>query len=225
MSEINNSNQTNINNNSMKKLILGILALVLILPAYADNKNKQLEKARKKELNTKLKEYKKGKWEILGSRTLEYSLANHYDKLNNLGENGHEVEGISTKSVSKNTGKQAAINNAVITYAQEAGSTLQGRVISDINANMTDPTGEFENFFAAYERLVEKEIRGEMEPSYSIIHDNGDGTYEIRTYFIVDENRASKARMRALEQAFQESEAAKKYADQISDFVREGFQE
>lgn len=209
----------------MKKLILGILALVLILPAYADNKNKQLEKARKKELNTKLKEYKKGKWEILGSRTLEYSLASHYDKLNNLGENGHEVEGISTKSVSKNTGKQAAINNAVITYAQEAGSTLQGRVISDINANMTDPTGEFENFFAAYERLVEKEIRGEMEPSYSIIHDNGDGTYEIRTYFIVDENRASKARMRALEQAFQESEAAKKYADQISDFVREGFQE
>ena len=209
----------------MKKLILGILALVLILPAYADNKNKQLEKARKKELNTKLKEYKNGGWEILGSRTLEYSLANHYDKLNNLGENGHEVEGISTKSVSKNTGKQAAINNAVITYAQEAGSTLQGRVISDINANMTDPTGEFENFFAAYERLVEKEIRGEMEPSYSIIHDNGDGTYEIRTYFIVDENRASKARMRALEQAFQESEAAKKYADQISDFVREGFQE
>ena len=209
----------------MKKLILGILALVLILPAYADNKNKQLEKARKKELNTKLKEYKNGGWEILGSRTLEYSLASHYDKLNNLGENGHEVEGISTKSVSKNTGKQAAINNAVITYAQEAGSTLQGRVISDINANMTDPTGEFENFFAAYERLVEKEIRGEMEPSYSIIHDNGDGTYEIRTYFIVDENRASKARMRALEQAFQESEAAKKYADQISDFVREGFQE
>ena len=135
----------------MKRLIFGLLAIALLMPLYAGAANKQLEKAREKELKTKLKEYKKGKWEVLGSRTLEFSLANHYDRLNNLGEDGHEVEGISTKSKSKNVGKQAAINNAVVTYAQEAGSTLQGRVVSDMNANGTDVAGEFDNFYAAYE--------------------------------------------------------------------------
>lgn len=209
----------------MKKLIFCLLSLALLMPLYAGAENKALEKARKKELKTKLKEYKKGKWEILGSRTLEYSLAAHYDKLNTLGEDGHEVEGISTRSKSKNVGKQTAINNAVITYAQEAGSTLQGRVVSDLNANDADVAGEFANFYAAYERLVEKEIRNEMEPSYTIIHTNPDGTYEIRTYFIISESAASKARQRAVEEALKNSEAAQKYADKISGFVKESFQE
>ena len=120
----------------MKKIIAFIVALVLLVPAYADAANKALEKARNKELKTKLKEYKKGKWEILGSRTLEFSLAKHYDRLNELGDDGHEVEGISTRTKSKNTGKQMAINNAAITYAQEAGSSLQGRVVADMK-----PTG------------------------------------------------------------------------------------
>ncbi len=207
----------------MKKLIVAMLAFILLAPAYAGAENKQLEKARDKELKTKLKEYKKGKWEVLGSRTMEFSLAKHYDRLNELGEDGHEVEGISTKSKSKNTGKQAAINNAVITYAQEAGSTLQGRVVSDMNANGVSPDAEFDNFYAAYERLVEKEIRNEMEPSYSIIRTNPDGTYEIRTYFIVAESAAAKARQRALDEALKSSEAAQKYGDKISGFVKEAF--
>ncbi len=132
-------------------------------------------------------------------------------------------KGIYASTKSKNTGKQAAINNAVITYAQEAGSTLKGRVISDLNANGVDPAGEFDNFYAAYERLVEKEIRGEMQPSYTIIRTNPDKTYEIRTYFIVSELAASRARMRALEEAMKASEAAQKHAAKISEFVKQGF--
>ncbi|MDE5552560.1 MAG: hypothetical protein K2I91_05095 [Muribaculaceae bacterium] len=207
----------------MKRLIIGLMAMLMLVPAYTEAANKQLEKARKKEFAQKLKEYKKGKWEVLGSRTLDYALANHYDRLNTLGEDAHEVEGISTRTKSKNNGKQAAINNAVITYAQEAGSTLQGRVVSDMNANGADPAGEFDNFYAAYERLVEKEIRGEMEPSFTIIRTNPDGTFEIRTYFIITESAAAKARMRALEQAMKDSEAAQKYAGKITEFVKEGF--
>ena len=114
-----NNNIINQKSDVMKKIIAFIVALVLLVPAYADAANKALEKARNKELKTKLKEYKKGKWEILGSRTLEFSLAKHYDRLNELGDDGHEVEGISTRTKSKNTGKQMAINNAAITYAQE----------------------------------------------------------------------------------------------------------
>lgn len=207
----------------MKKIIMGLLALAFLIPAYGQKVNKQLEKARKKELSTKLKEYKKGKWEALGSRTMDFYLANHYDKLNTLGEDGHEVEGISTGTKSKNTGKQAAINNAVITYAQEAGSTLKGRVISDLSANGVDPSGEFDNFYAAYERLVEKEIRNEMQPSYTVIRENPDKTYEVRTYFIVSEVAASRARIRALEEAMKASEVAQKHAAKISEFVKQGF--
>lgn len=208
----------------MKRLIAGLVAIMMLLPLYAEAGNKALEKARKKELSQKLKEYKKGKWEIMGSHTMDVALATHYDKLNTLGEDGHEVEGISTKTKSKNTGKQAAINNAVVTYAQEAGSTLQGRVVSDMNANGVNPDGEFDNFYAAYERLVEKEIRGEMQPSYTIIRTNPDGTYEIRTYFIIAESAAQKARMRALEEALQNSEAAQKYGAKITEFVKQGFE-
>ncbi|MDE6717182.1 MAG: hypothetical protein K2J70_03225, partial [Muribaculaceae bacterium] len=156
----------------MKRLIVGLVAMLLMVPVYSEAANKALEKARKKELSQKLKEYKKGKWEVLGSHTLEVSLAEHYDRLNNLGEDGHEVEGISSKSKSKNVGKQAAINNAVVTYAQEAGSTLQGRVVSDMNAHGSNVDGAFANFYAADERLGEKELRGERPPAYSIIRED-----------------------------------------------------
>lgn len=209
----------------MRKIIACLLALVMLVPAVAEAKNKQLEKARKKEFSTKLKEYKKGKWEVMGTHTLDYALAAHYDKLNTLGEDGYEVEGISTATKSKSTGKQMAINNAAITYAQNAGSTLQGRVMADMAANGADPSAEFDNFYAAYERLVEKEIRNEMEPSFSIIRDNGNGTYEVRAFFIVAETAASKARQRALEQALKDSEAAQKIGDKISGFVKEGFKD
>lgn len=205
----------------MKKVLILMMALFMIAPVYAQNKD--LEKARKKELKQKTKEYKKGKWEIMGSHTMDFALANHFDKLNKLGEDGHEVEGISTATKSKNTGQQIAINNAAITYAQEAGSTLKGRVIADMNANGADPSGEFDNFYAAYERLVEKEIKGELQPSYTIIRTNPDGTYEIHAFFIVSESHAAKARQRALEQALKDSEAAQKYADKISSFVNQGF--
>lgn len=208
----------------MKKLLYAFLAMAFLIPGYADAKT-PLEKAREKAYKTKLKEYKKGKWEAMGSKPLELCLAEHYDRLNALGENGHEVEGISTRSRSKNLGKQAAINNAVVTYGQEAGSTLQGRVVSDMSGNGSDASAEFENFFAAYERLVEREIRGEMEPSFSIIHDNGDGTYEIRSYFIVEEAGAKAARLRALEEAMKESQVAADHAEKIADFVRQGFDE
>jgi hypothetical protein len=39
----------------------------------------------------------------------------------------------------------------------------------------------------------------------------------------VDEDAASKARVRALNNALQESQAAQKYADKIKSFVEEGF--
>lgn len=209
----------------MKKIIMIILAVILMVPAV-EAENKQLQKALKKEYKGKMKEYKKEKWQLFGSsRTLDVALLQHYDQLNNLGEDAREVVGIASRFKSKNVGHQQAINNACLTYAQQAGSHLKGRVVSDMAGNGDDSSAEFDHFYAAYERLVEKEIKGEMAESYSIIRciNPKTGEYEMQTFFIVNESAATRARIRAMENALKESEAAQKYAQKVSDFVREGF--
>lgn len=210
----------------MKKVIAFLLALCVMLPAAiaADN-NKALKKAREKERKEVTKRYKKEGWKLFGSsRSLDVALLSHWAKLDKEGTDAREVVGVSTRSKSKNVGYQMAINNACVAYAQQAGSQLKGRMVSDLAGDGIDTNAEFEHFYGAYERLVEKEIKGEMEQSYSVIRDNPDGTYEIETYFVISEDAATKARLRALENAFKESEAAQKYAEKVSQFVREGFQ-
>jgi hypothetical protein len=208
----------------MRKIVIFLLAFCLVAPVV-DAQNKALEKELKKEYKDRKKELKKGGWEIFGtSRSADVTLLKHFDKLNTLGDDAKEVVGIASRFKSKNVGKQMAVNNACLTYAQAAGSYVKGRVMSDMAGDGVDTEGEMDNFYAAYERLVEKEIRGEMEESYSIIRDNGDGTFELQTYFIVNESAASKARIRAMEEAAKESAAAQKYANQISEFVQEGFE-
>jgi hypothetical protein len=46
----------------------------------------------------------------------------------------------------------------------------------------------------------------------------------MQSFFIVSESAATRARIRAYENAVKESEAAQKYAQKVSDFVREGFE-
>lgn len=211
----------------MKKLFAILMALCLLIPAVdvAAAGNKALEKARKKEFKEKMKEYKKEGWKVFGtSRTLEVSLLSHYDKLNSLGENGYEQVGFASNFKSKNVGKQMAANSAATDYAQKAGSTLKGRVVADMAGNNTDGAEEFDHFYAAYERLVEKEIRNELTESYAVIHDNGDGTFELQVFYVVDESAATRARLRALENAKRETELAQANAEKISEFVRAGLE-
>lgn len=210
----------------MKKVIVFLLTIMLMIPsAIAADTSKQLRKARDKERKEVTKRLKKEGWELFGStRSLDVALLSHWDKLDKLGDDGREVMGISTRSKSKNVGQQMAINNACVTYAQQAGSSVKGRVVSDLAGDGVDTSAEFEHFYAAYERLVEREIKGEMDQSFSVIRTNPDGTYEIQTFFIVSEAAASKARIRAFELAAKESEAAQRYAEKVSEFVREGFE-
>lgn len=200
-----------------------IMVMAIAMPSvYAQNK--ALEKARKKEYKAKMNEYKKEGWKIFGtSRSLDVALLTHYDKLNSLGENGYEIVGICARYKSDNVGHQAAINNACNTYARQAGSTLKGRITSDMFGDADHPEAEFDKFYAAYETLVEKEIKGELRESYSVYRTLGNGEKTMQTFFIVDEDAAMRARLRALENAAKESEAAQRYAKKVSDFVREGF--
>lgn len=213
----------------MKKIFTLLMALVMLSPVYADklqkSLDKSLQKAQKKEMKQKMKEYQKGGYEILGSRTMEVALLKHFSKLNELGEDGAVFEGYASNTKSKNTAEQMAINNATIKYAQKAGSSVKGRVVSDIFADGTGDDTEFEKFYAAYERLVEQKVKNVMVPSYSVIRKNADGTYEIQSFFIVDENKARNARKAAMENAIDESKLAQKYADSVRDFINDRVEE
>lgn len=211
----------------MKRIVIFILTAIMMMGAVSNVNadNKLLRKAQKKEYKAKMKQLKKDNWTLYGSsRSLDVVLLSHYDKLETLGEKGYELMGEATKFKSKNVGKQTAINNACNIYAREAGSHVKGRIVSDLAGNSEDVSAEFDHFYAAYETMVEKEIKGELKESFSLIHDNGDGTFSMQVYFIVDEEAASQARIRAFENAMKESEAAQKYASKVSDFIKEGFE-
>ena len=209
----------------MKKVITLIMALALIFPTV-NAQNKVLQKSIKKEYKTKMKQYSKEGWKLFGSsRSLDVALLKHYDKLESLGDNAYEIVGICAKYKSDNVGHQAAINNACNTYARSAGSHVKGRVVSDMATNGDDTSSEFDHFYAAYETLVEKEIKGEMKESYAIYRDLGNGEKTMQVYFIIDEDAACKARIRAFENAAKESAAAQKYAQKVSEFIKEGFEE
>lgn len=206
----------------MKKLLFIILGMSLVcLPMAAQNK--ALEKAKKKEQKEAMKRYNKEGWKLFGSpRSMEVALLTYYDKIDKLGDAGGGIVGTS-KASSKNVLHLSAINSACVKYATQAGSTLKGRLIRDMNNDADDLPVEFDRFYAAYEQLVEKEIKGELKEEFSVYRELAGGGYEMESYFIVNEDAASRARLRAMENAMKESEAAQKYAQKVSDFVRKGF--
>ena len=215
----------------MKKTIQFLLVIGMLFACPVVNaQSKAMNKALKKEYKLKKKEFEKEKWVIYGtSRSLDVALLKHYEKLNE-NENAHEIVGVATAFKSKNIGKQVATNNACNIYARQAGSYVKGRIVSDMANNADDVSAEFDHFYAAYESLVEKEIKGEMKESFSVIRETGKEKatgapiYEMQVFYVVDEDAATAARIRAFENAMRESAAAQKHAKIVSDFIREGFE-
>ena len=209
----------------MKKIIMFLMAFCMVFPCANAQNSKAMQKALKKEYKLKKKEFKKGGWTLYGStRSLDVALLSHYEKLAKEGDNAYELMGACSQFKSKNVGHQTCINNAANTYALQAARTLKGRIVSDMAGNADDTAAEFDHFYAAYESLVQKEINGELQESFTVIRENKNGTFEMQAFFIVSESAATRARIRAYENAAKESEAAQKYAQKVSDFVNKGFE-
>ena len=206
----------------MKKLVLMLMAVTMMRPmANAQELTKQQAKAVKKEVSKKMKEYKKKGFEIFGSTmTLETKLTQHYTKLWSKEGQVVEVPGFS-QAKSRNLALNAAQNSAAARYATSAGQLIKGRVLSDEALNSADMTAEFDKFYAAFEGKVQQEIKGELRPSFNVAKQNADGTISVEAYYLVDEEAASRARIKAFELSKNESAAAQKYAQKISDFVNE----
>ncbi|MBO7652380.1 MAG: hypothetical protein J6S84_06700 [Bacteroidales bacterium] len=205
--------------------IFVIVSLLLSCALGSVNaQTKAMKKALDKEYKEKVKFYSKGGWTVFGtSRTLDVALLKHYEKLNEDGVT--EVYG-TTISGNKNIGKDKLLMSACAAYAQKCGSNIKGRITEDMGSVVsTEELEEFEHFYAAYENNVQTQIQGELTTSFSVyrpITVNGKDVYEFETYFIVDETAASKARIRAFQNAMKESAVAQKYAESVSKFIEEG---
>ena len=190
--------------------------ILSVVPATAQ----ELSKSEKKAMKAKLKEFKKEGWKIFGSTsTIDLALEKHMIKLQS--EDAIEVPGIASSFKSKNVGKQMALNSAMTNYASMMDSEIKGKVVSDMQGDGEFSETEFEKFYAAFKRSVQTTIQDELQESFSIISDKGNGTSEMQTFFIVDKHAASQARVRALEQAGKESVAAQLYAKVVQKFIEE----
>lgn len=216
----------------MRKLIALCLALLIAAPAFSTHAessiqnelNKELVKQLKKNYKKKKKELEKEHWKIQGStKTLEVALLEHYTKLYSETEVAQEIVGTADNFRSTNIGRRQAVTNAQMSYAQRAGARVKARIVEDMGANSSDINAEFEHFYAAYEANVQKEIGMELQESFTLIrpHAGSKDAYDMQIFFIISEDAATRARVRAYQNALKESEAAQQYAERVSQFVQE----
>lgn len=201
----------------MKKIFMVLMALCLMAPiANAELNKKELKKIEKM-AKDKAKNLEKQGYTIMGSLPLKESLMKHYTAM----EAG-AVEQIGTgHAKSKNNGRQMCLTYAMSEFSTKALSEIKGRTVTDSYGNEVDTENdaEFARFYAAYERLTQKEIKGELQESFTVIKQNADGTYDFEMYMLYDENKASLKRQKALKEAAAESKLAQNYAEQVSEFI------
>lgn len=206
----------------MKKIIMILMALCLIAPAAISQTTlpaltQKQEKLCNKNAKNRAKDLKRKGYEIMGSLPLEDALYKHYAKME-LGATEQTGNGTSK---SKNMGRQLCLNSAMAEYASKELSQIQGRTFYDGQGNEIDPTGDenFARFYAAFERLTQKEIKGELQESFTVVKSNPDGSYEFTMYMTIDPKKASDRREEAIKAAMTESGLAQQYSIQGSDFI------
>lgn len=199
-------------------MLLCVLSISTVA-AQPKSSDKGLWKTAKKEA----KLLKKEGWKVDGSMPLENLLFNHYKKLadsNNQELIGNVMGNTSVQTL--NQGQQWASSMVCVSYAKQAGQTIRGRLASEVGAGVNGgPSAD--SFYEGYESKVEKEIRGELKRSFSLYREKDNGGIDYKAYYIVNEDDAHKARMRAMQMAMEESEFARANAERISEYVQEAF--
>jgi hypothetical protein len=186
---------------------------------------KKIDKELGNECKNRVKTYKEGQWSLYDtSQTLEWALLNHFPKLEE--GNCHETAGTATKVISIRTGILQAKNNASSDYAQRAMTQMVDFVMNNIGELNEEDGAAFKSFFSIYQSKMEEEINKELTPSYSVYHSNGKDesgaeTFDVQSYFFLDDSTATQARIKAVNEALSENKTAQKYSDRIRDFVKE----
>jgi len=200
-------------------LLLSVFFFVLGNGAAMAQSKSQIKSA-EKTAKSKAKEFKKEGWKMEGSMPAEAALKNHYLKLVEFGGKGIEYVGNAPSVKNLKLGGRQARSDIRTQYAEEMSAFVKGR-INDGSRDINEDQAEV--FIAAYETMLVKEIDGVLQPSYSIYKQRKDGLYEMRVYFILDEEKAGNARRKALRNAAENAKIAQEIADDMSDFINKGF--
>lgn len=204
----------------MKRLFLTAMVVLTFVAAVSAANSKQ-EKEAKKYARKQAKELLSQGWKVDGVHTLEEVLYQFRLELLNDSDNwqmsGNVIGETSCKTV--NQAKQWASVNAANTYSKESGMMLRSRIVGEIGASIEGAS--LDNFYEAYEALVQKEIKGELKMKFGIYREKKDGSVEYQAFYIINESRAASLRQRALMSAINESKILKDHAKELSEFVNE----
>lgn len=201
----------------MKKIIMILMALCLMAPVANAELDKKTQKRVEKQAKTKAKDFEKRGYTIMGSLPIKEALIKHYTAM----EQGFTEQEGHGHAKSKNNGRQMCLTNAMSEYATKELSQIKGMSVTDAYGNEvpTESDPEFSRFYAAYERMTQKEIKGELQESFTVMKQNADGTYDFEMFMLVDDNKLKTQRQKALNEAIEESKLAEMFADQIRKYV------
>ena len=130
-----------------------------------------------------------------------------------------QVIGTADGCLTTNLAQVTALANAANLYALTAGGEVRARIVSSASSLSGQ---QIDNLVSSFERLVAKEIRGELVPFVTLVRDRK-GHVDARAYCIVDLDGACQLRKRALEIALEEQALAEKYGTMVSEWIDEGF--
>lgn len=198
----------------MKKFVSILVAtIVAVSPVFAQSKREI--KAAQKEAKMAAKELKREGYKLLELGDLQIQLEDYLIKAKS---GQKQIVGTAVDCMSINLGKTTALNNAINEYATLSGGMVKGRITSNtsnINGQQVD------DIVAAYERLVLKEIKGEIQTCVTLVKETKK-KYDVRVYCLVDYDAAHAARMKAMRLALEELELSQQYGSAVSDWIDEG---
>lgn len=198
----------------MKRIIPMLAAAVVLVcnPVFAQTKKeiRQAKKLAKSEAKVLEKDgYKLTEIGDLTAKLQDYILQTMQGK--------EQIVGTSGPSVSLNLAKITAENNAINEYVNRSGGMVKARITSDLS----DVDGvQRDNLVAAFERMAVQEVKNDVKFCFSVVKE-ARRQYDVRTYALVNDDDAHKARMKALEQALAELGLTEKYGSKVSEWIKD----
>ena len=197
-----------------KALTMMIAALLALAPVFGQNRA-DLKSARK-DAASAAKMLKREGFKPVELGDIKTRLEKYFLKVN---AGCTQVIGVADNCMSTNLAQVTALSNAATQYAMLAGGDVRGRIVS----STTSLTGQqVDNIVSSFERMVEKDIRGELVPYVTAVREKK-GRITARVYCLVDIDAAAQLRRRALEIALEEQSLAEKYGSMVSNWIDEGF--
>ena len=198
-----------------KKLALIMIAALAALVPLGGQSKKELKDVRK-EASSAAKALRRDGFKPVELGNIRTRLEKYFLKVN---AGCAQVVGVADNCMSSNLAQVTALANAANRYAMLAGGDIRGRILTSTSSL----TGQqVDNIVSSFERLVEKNIRGELVPYVTVVRERK-GMVSARAYCIVDLDAAYQLRRRALEIAIEEQSLAEQYGSMVSRWIDEGF--